>query len=339
MIKVSIALATYNGEPYLKEQLESLTQQTILPFELVVCDDGSTDNTVKILREFSERAPFPVRIYENKTNLGFSENFFKTARLCSGEYVAFCDQDDVWLPDKISDAKVAIEDYPEAILILQNAYLCKKDLSHDGRVFPNHIFSGYHRPQSQYAFWVWPGFLQTFRKDLLNESLIENRPKNFTHHNQLIFHDRWTCLIANAVGGFVVLNNPIALYRRHENTVTNANRRINFVEKINNSHSVGSHHYIYLSELAKDKANYLRRFINKVNKEQIQDIERAANSFESIAIIQLYRSNLYSSTNGFIRFIFFFKIFINGGYLGRSMISLGWKSMLKDISRILSILK
>ena len=99
---ISIAMTTYNGERFLEEQLRSLIEQTTLPNELVVCDDGSTDRTQEILAQFAKRASFPVRIVINNHRLGWRENFLKAASLCSSEYIAFCDQDDVWLKDKLA---------------------------------------------------------------------------------------------------------------------------------------------------------------------------------------------------------------------------------------------
>jgi glycosyltransferase involved in cell wall biosynthesis len=99
---ISIAMTTYNGERLLEEQLRSLTGQTTLPNELVVCDDGSTDRTPEILAQFAKRASFPVSIVINNHRLGRRENFFKAASLCSFDYIAFCDQDDIWLKEKLA---------------------------------------------------------------------------------------------------------------------------------------------------------------------------------------------------------------------------------------------
>ena len=74
---ISVALCTYNGEKYLPEQLESILQQSMPVNELVVCDDRSSDSTLKILQEFAEKAPFPLRIFQNETNLGSTKNFEK----------------------------------------------------------------------------------------------------------------------------------------------------------------------------------------------------------------------------------------------------------------------
>ena len=101
MTKISIAMATYNGERFLRQQLDSLARQTVHPAELIVCDDGSTDSTLSIVSDFARSAPFPVVIVNNSNRLGFTANFFQAARMCQGDLIAFCDQDDEWLPPKI----------------------------------------------------------------------------------------------------------------------------------------------------------------------------------------------------------------------------------------------
>ena len=98
---VSVALCTWNGERYLNEQLESISRQTLLPTELVVCDDGSRDATIEILNGFARCASFPVRIFRNLENLGSTRNFEQAIRLCQGELIALCDQDDWWAPTKL----------------------------------------------------------------------------------------------------------------------------------------------------------------------------------------------------------------------------------------------
>ena len=96
---ISIAMATYNGERFLEEQLRTLSEQVRLPDEVVVCDDGSTDCTQEILAQFAKSAPFPVRLVINDRRLGWRENFLKAASICTSDYIAFCDQDDIWFPE------------------------------------------------------------------------------------------------------------------------------------------------------------------------------------------------------------------------------------------------
>src|SRR5262249_17682438 len=100
-LPVSVALATFNGEKFLREQLHTLATQKVKPAELVACDDGSTDRTIAILQEFARTAPFPVRIIENTERLQYKANFMQAASLCVAPLIAFCDQDDIWHADKI----------------------------------------------------------------------------------------------------------------------------------------------------------------------------------------------------------------------------------------------
>lgn len=97
----SVALATYNGENYISAQLNSIANQTHLPNELVICDDLSTDRTLELIKTFSQTAPFPVRLHTSQKRLGYIKNFEKAAALCGGDVVFFCDQDDIWVPQKI----------------------------------------------------------------------------------------------------------------------------------------------------------------------------------------------------------------------------------------------
>ena len=99
---VSIAMATYNGQRFLGDQLASLGSQSLKPLELIVTDDRSSDATLGMLRSFAKRAPFPVRVVRNEENLGYRLNFIKAASLCSGSVIAFCDQDDVWEQHKVA---------------------------------------------------------------------------------------------------------------------------------------------------------------------------------------------------------------------------------------------
>jgi len=111
-MKISVALAVYNGARFIAQQLESLARQERLPDELIVSDNASTDRTVEIVREFAARAPFPVRLFINNTNLGISKNFERAIGECAGDVIFLCDCDDVWYPQKIATMEQAF--YSEA---------------------------------------------------------------------------------------------------------------------------------------------------------------------------------------------------------------------------------
>lgn len=122
-MKISVVMATYNGAAYLGEQLESIRRQTVQPDEVIICDDCSKDDTAYAAQEFisSNGLEENWKVFTNKNNLGYADNFNYAAGLCRGEYIFFADQDDIWLDTKIekmlkimtrlSDCQVLCTDY------------------------------------------------------------------------------------------------------------------------------------------------------------------------------------------------------------------------------------
>ncbi len=102
---VSVAMCTYNGERFLAQQLDSIINQTYTNIEIVICDDGSTDKTIQMIQEYQKKFA-TIKLYQNKTNLGFVQNFAKAISLTTGDYVATSDQDDIWLKNKIEILEV-----------------------------------------------------------------------------------------------------------------------------------------------------------------------------------------------------------------------------------------
>ena len=101
-MNISIVMATYNGAKFLQAQLDSIAEQSFFPMELVICDDASTDETVKIINAHS-LAPI-IKLVINTQNLGVVPSFKKAASLCHSEnYIAFCDQDDIWHKNKLQN--------------------------------------------------------------------------------------------------------------------------------------------------------------------------------------------------------------------------------------------
>jgi glycosyltransferase involved in cell wall biosynthesis len=112
-------MCTYNGEKYLKQQLASIIQQTTPPDEIVVCDDGSTDKTVKIVKEFSRQFP-SLRLVQNVSNLGIAPNFEKAIGLTTGDLVFLSDQDDVWLPNRVETMSRIFAEQPAVGMVFSN---------------------------------------------------------------------------------------------------------------------------------------------------------------------------------------------------------------------------
>jgi glycosyltransferase involved in cell wall biosynthesis len=125
---ISIALASYNGSKFLRQQLESFSKQTRPPDELVVCDDASTDDTLDILERFRAKAPFPVRIFQNPENMGLVRNFEKALSLCEGDLIFLSDQDDAWHSTKLEVVELEFARRPNIDLIINDAFYANENL-------------------------------------------------------------------------------------------------------------------------------------------------------------------------------------------------------------------
>src|ERR1700730_3772004 len=129
-MRISIAMCTYNGAQYLQKQLDSFASQTYPAYELIVCDDGSTDDTLALIESFGGKVAFTVRVFKNQLNLGAPRNFEKAIGICVGDLIALSDQDDEWYPDKLARMHRLFEELPEALAAFSNA-----DVIEEGSVF------------------------------------------------------------------------------------------------------------------------------------------------------------------------------------------------------------
>ncbi len=140
--RISVAMCTFNGGSYLEEQLESIALQSRLPYELIVCDDRSTDETLAILKRFQAEAPFVVRVIQNRQRLGSTRNFDQAIGLARGELIALCDQDDRWTPTKLERLSEALNENPFLGGVFSDANLIDGDGRAIGmRLFAKHKFT------------------------------------------------------------------------------------------------------------------------------------------------------------------------------------------------------
>ncbi len=219
-MRISIALATYNGEKYLAKQLDSLARQSLPPCECVICDDGSTDGTLEILQAFAASAPFPVHIHRNTTRLGYRENFLRCASLCSGELIAFCDQDDVWLDHKLQKVAAAFTEHPSAALVIHQGQVVDAQSRPTGDFYPR-----VSRAQLQKKLtcepWVnIPGFAMTFKRELIHCCPWDRRPADPNTFDASAAHDTWILLMAEITGDIAFIPDNLVQYRRHGGNTT-----------------------------------------------------------------------------------------------------------------------
>ena len=213
MTTISVAMATYNGGRFIREQLDSIAAQTLLPTELVITDDGSDDNTIAIITEFSQTAPFPVRLHRNQQRLGYRTNFMKAACLCGAPLIAFCDQDDVWYPEKLETvSNIIMKD--DDCLLLQHGF---RLIDGSGRLISDTInnpdFQG-GQPWSRAL-----GLTQIFKKPLLAFSHLRKLSIDHNRPQEEMAHDQWIYFLAHMLKGNRIIMTPLLNYRQHDNNV------------------------------------------------------------------------------------------------------------------------
>ncbi|URR35480.1 glycosyltransferase family 2 protein [Thermosynechococcus sp. HN-54] len=205
-MRISIAMATYNGEKYLQEQLDSFLKQTCLPDELIVSDDCSNDNTVQILKNFTNYAPFEVKIYKNERNLGYAANFENALKQTSGNIIFLSDQDDVWFPNKIEYVIKIAQQNDQYLLYTNDAEICLADGTSTGLTKLGQTLS---LGLSEKDFTA--GCCMAIRKELKDIALPI--PTKFYGH------DHWLDKLSNILEAKKVIPSVLQLYRRHgENT-------------------------------------------------------------------------------------------------------------------------
>jgi hypothetical protein len=213
----SIAMCTYNGAQFVDEQLASIAAQTRLPDELIICDDGSTDQTVEIVERFARTASFPVRLHINPNNLGVTSNFGRAIGLCTGDLIALCDQDDVWLNTKLARLEEVFEESPAIGLVFSDAELVDEELRPTGISLWDKLGVGresQRRLRSERAIdelllgSTVTGATAAFRSRF--KSLVLPIPDDL-----MVIHDAWIAVLISAAARVVPLSERLVSYRQH----------------------------------------------------------------------------------------------------------------------------
>lgn len=207
-IGISVAMATYNGARWLPVQLQSFAAQTLLPDELVVTDDGSTDDTEAVVAAFAETAPFPVRFVRNPRRLGFNGNFAHAIGLTRGEIVFISDQDDAWYPDKIARVAAAMTE-PGCLCVVNDQAIADPDGRETGNTVLGNV-RALGRPDS----WYGPGCCTAFSRALM--------PALVPMPGDVVQYDHWVNALAEAMGVRRLLEEALQMYRRHGGNATGA---------------------------------------------------------------------------------------------------------------------
>ncbi|MGD0646773.1 MAG: glycosyltransferase family 2 protein [Acidobacteriaceae bacterium] len=245
-MRVSVAMCTYNGAAYLREQLESIARQTRLPDELVICDDGSSDATPNIVEEFARTVSFPVKFFRNPQNLGSTRNFEKAIGLCTCDLIALSDQDDIWMPEKLSRQAIMMENEPQLGGVFTDAHLMDAESKINEQLLWSRLA---FTPQLQMKFQRGGGIAQLLKKSFVTGATLMIRrdvlqpilpiPGSWVH-------DGWIAWMLAIYSKLALINEPLIAYRVHGNQqfgVPTASLK----ERIGAARSVGKTPYISIA--------------------------------------------------------------------------------------------
>lgn len=206
---ISVCMTTYNGEKYLLNQINSILDQLGEADELIIVDDLSRDGTVDIIKSFGDSR---VKLFCNRFNSGVVKAFEKALSMASGDYIFLSDQDDIWLPDKVS---TVMEKFDAGFdLVVSDAFILNKGIVQD-RTFYSIRKSGPGFIKNVYKN-TFIGCCMAFRADY--KKMILPIPEKIS------MHDAWIGQIITIFGKVCFLNKPLIFYRRHDENVTSMSR-------------------------------------------------------------------------------------------------------------------
>lgn len=204
---ISVCMATYNGEKYIKEQLDSILEQLDTTDELIISDDLSSDNTIKIIQNYKDER---IKLYIHKENHGFVRNFENALMHAKGDIIFLSDQDDVWMPDKVRITKEALKNcdftVSDCITIDENSYVLS-----DSRIRDYNIKTGFWRLMLRTRYL---GCCMAFKRKVLEAALP------FPDNEYLMEHDLWLAAVAECYFKTALIRTPLIKYRRHGNNVS-----------------------------------------------------------------------------------------------------------------------
>lgn len=321
-MKISVAMATYNGEKYIIEQLNSIGNQSQLPDELVVCDDNSQDKTVELIEEFGKNVTFPIRLLRNNENLGFVGTFNRALEVATGDLVFLCDQDDFWFPNKIDHISELAQANPEVNLFLNNAELT------DGKLIPSGLSTfGQMESVGQDKNDLVLGCCMALRKNFLSYFLPI--PSRFSAH------DIWLNEFSVIMGSKLLVPEILQYYRRHAKNESShiiyrlkkVNRlaySLDYYKKLFYSNSIDSlNKRIYETKM---KIESIGRAIQISGVGNIKELEARKNCWTKEVGILIKREEI-AKKDFFSRLTWSTKLWKEGGYESGS----GIKSYLRDI--------
>lgn len=228
---ISVAMTTYNGEKYIKEQIDSIIKQLNKNDELVISDDGSKDNTIKIIKSYNDKR---IKLISGPKN-GVKQNFANAIKNCNGKYIFLADQDDIWVEDKVAKVLQSFEKYNCNCVIHDNEVF---DSSTNKTIYNS--FFEYRNSGKGIIKNIWKntyiGCCMAFKKDIVKYIL--------PIPNDIEMHDQWIGIICEKYGETVFIKDKLIRYRRHDQ----------------NTSKMKHHH---LMKMIKNRIIFIKRFTKR----------------------------------------------------------------------------
>lgn len=278
---VKVVTSVFNGEKYIKEQVDSVLKQTYPNIELYIRDNCSTDHTLEVLQEYEHNPN--VHIITGDENVGCTQGYFTLLRLCGeADYYAYCDCDDVWLENKVELAIELLDQTDSEIPVL---YCSARDVCDENLNFLNTNMNVKHNISFQNCLVddIAPSSTYVFNRTT-REILINNPSKH------AVSHDHWTYMVCQGLGKVIFDPRPLTKYRRHSNNVTQS--RQNRVEFI-----IWRIKHFLIEGKIKDTSNQIQEYSNMFSS-RLSDEDRK--------ILELFtKRNFYTA----LRKVFYTKMF------------------------------
>lgn len=273
VMKISVALCTYNGEKYIAEQLDSILKQTQLPDEIVICDDGSSDNTIGIIEELQIIYPI-IKLYKNTSSLGIIKNFEKAINFCSNGIILLSDQDDIWFPHKVQVIVEYFNTHKNKRAVFHNLTLYKNGKPANFTIWDYISFEPKDRKRNNSELILYTSVTDNILTGAAS-AIIKREQLLFTDGIPFMLHDFLLLLQFANKNELGIIDDVLGYYRIHENQQVGAKfkKDENIIQ--NKNKYFGEDDKVKLQHLSSCLNNYLE-YQHKSNllKKSIQDLQK-----------------------------------------------------------------
>ena len=268
MEKIDILLATYNGEKFVKEQIESILNQTYENFNLIISDDASTDNTLNILEEY-EKKDTRIKVFKKEKNKGLIDNFEFLLKNVTSDYFMFSDQDDIWKKDKIEKSINKLKE--------ENSGLVYTDLEIVDEKL-NVIYPSYWKYKQIYKKIIkYNNFEALYLNNFVTGCTILAKSKYIKdilplpRNSKFVLHDYWTALIISAKDKISYVEEPTIQYRQHKNNRVGSSRKSDQLENFEDLRNLFikvkiEHFEVFKENIEKIKTKEISKYTNEALK-------------------------------------------------------------------------